>query len=115
MIGAARFTTATPASAPVSPTGDPPASRTAATRRVLIEPASTATTASSVGASVTRNPSTWRFGMPASASAASISLPPPCTTVSDARAASARMPRAMRCTSAGCSSSSPPSFSTTHG
>ena len=40
-IGAARFTVATVASAPVSPTGLPPARRTAATSRVLIAPAST--------------------------------------------------------------------------
>ena len=64
-IGAARFTVATAASAPVSPTGLPPARRTAATSRVLIAPASTDTTTSSVGASVTRKPSTCCFGMPA--------------------------------------------------
>jgi hypothetical protein len=75
--GAARFTVATVASAPVSPTGRAPARRTAATSRVLIAPASTATTTSSVGSSVTRRPSTCRFGIPATASAASISFPPP--------------------------------------
>ena len=83
-IGAARFIVATVASAPVNPTGLPPARRTAATRRVLMAPARTETTTSSVGASVTRSPSTCCFGMPAVLSAASISLPPPCTTTSDA-------------------------------
>ena len=60
-----RLTVATPASAPVSPTARPPAALMAATKRVLMAPASTETTTSSVGASVTRRPSTCRFGMPA--------------------------------------------------
>jgi N-acetyl-gamma-glutamyl-phosphate reductase len=64
------------------------------------------------GASVTRKPSTCCLAIPAVASAASISLPPPCTTTSDAFFASDAMPRATRSRSAGCSSSSPPSFST---
>ena len=51
----------------------------AATSRVLTAPASTETTTSSVGSSVMRRPSTCRFSIPATFSAASISLPPPCT------------------------------------
>ena len=57
---------ATDASAPVQ--SHRPRARlapSAATSRVLIAPASTATTTSSVRASVTRRPSTWCFGMPA--------------------------------------------------
>ena len=79
-------------SAPVSPTAGTPACASAATNRVLIVPASTATTASSVGSSVMRSPSTCRFSMPACLSAASISLPPPwtITTGSQARLDDAR-------------------------
>ena len=50
LCGAAFFTGATPASAPVKPTALPPAALIAATNRVLIEPASTDTTISSVSA-----------------------------------------------------------------
>jgi hypothetical protein len=49
---------------------------------VLIAPASTDTTTSSVGSSVIRSPSTCRFSIPAAFNAASISRPPPCTTTS---------------------------------
>ena len=55
----------TSASAPVRPTARTPAATSAATSRVLTVPASTATTTSSVGASVMRRPSTCRFSMPA--------------------------------------------------
>ena len=78
-------------------------------------PASTATTTSSVRASVTRKPSTCCFGIPACASAASISRPPPCTTTSDACPASAAIPSATRSRSGACSSSSPPSLRTIRG
>ena len=67
----------------------PPAS-SAATNRVLTAPASTETTTSSVGSSVIRSPSTCRFSMPAALSAASISLPPPCTTTSGVAGAAIR-------------------------
>ena len=83
------------ASAPVSPTALTPAVVSAATNRVLIVPASTLTTTSSVASSVIRSPSTWRFSMPATFSAASISLPPPCTIDQRRRRAArcARPPR----------------------
>ena len=109
-IGAARFITATCASAAVRPTGRPPARRTPATSRVLMLPASTPTTTSNVAASVTRRPSTWRFGIPAAASAASISRPPPCTTVSWATPARAAIPLAIRATSVGALEQLPSEF-----
>ena len=62
--GLAGLTGPTPASAPVSPTACPPAALIAATNRVLIDPASTATTTCSVASSVIRRPSTWCLGSP---------------------------------------------------
>ena len=59
----------------------------AATNRVLTVPASTSTTTPIVCSSVTRRPSTWRFGTPMRASAASISRPPPWTTARRVRSA----------------------------
>src|SRR5262249_46003389 len=85
----------------------------AATNRVFTAPASTETTTSSVASSVILRPSTCRFGMPAAASAASISRPPPCTTMSGAPrpaiAASAETTVARRPES---SESSPPNLTT---
>src|SRR5262245_54031736 len=56
--GGAGSTSPQPASAPVRPTAGTPDVVKAATNRVLIVPARTAITTSSVGPSVTRSPST---------------------------------------------------------
>ena len=58
--GAARRERPIRPSAPVRPTARPPAAPIAATSAVLVRPASTETTVSSVAASVTRRPSTKR-------------------------------------------------------
>ena len=100
------------ASAPVSPTAATPAAVSAATRRVLMAPASTETTTSSVGSSVMRSPSTCRFSIPAAFNAASISRPPPCTTTSGSTAAMSRMAATTACSRSALSSSSPPNFRT---
>ncbi len=103
-----------PPSAPVSPAAGTPAAESVATNRVLTTPASTETTTSSVGSSVMRRPSTCRFSMPASFSAASISLPPPCTMTNGVPVAAICAIEATRAfIRDASSSSSPPNFRTT--
>ena len=113
LCNAAFFTGATPASAPVNPIARPPAALMAATNRVLMDPASTETTISSVSGSVTRRPSTWRLGMPTCASDASISRPPPCTTISGRSFAACLITLPIAASRSALSISSPPSFRTT--
>ena len=74
----------------------PPRARSAATRRVLMAPASTETTTSRVRASVTRRPSICCLGIPAAARAESISRPPPWTITRAECLARAAIPVARR-------------------
>src|SRR6188768_3116366 len=100
------------ASAPVSPTARAPRAPIAATRPVLVRPASTDTTLSSAALSVTRRPSTKRGVRPRTFRSASIARPPPCTTTSGSRFARRTIAAADAATALASSSSSPPSFRT---
>src|SRR5215510_9381319 len=99
-----------PASAPVRPTAFTPAAHSAATNAVLMRPASTDTTVSSVSASVTRRPSANTGALPRAFRSASIARPPPWTTATGPEDWSAAMPAAAARIAAASSRSSPPSL-----
>ncbi len=101
-------------SLPLRPSALPPASLMKPTRDLLIEPASTISTISTVALSVMRRPAANSDLMPSLASMAPICGPPPCTTTGFTPDCSSRT---MSCAKSRATCSSPmawpPYFTTT--